>query len=344
MRDFITRLSVTDDDAAGALRVIAHFDSLVDGHATRPAFVRAAAALADCPAGIEDRSRGVVQVFAASGRVLPSSGRRTSQVVLEEGAGLSIWLERDGGSGAYDDLILERCAAGIRRTVTQLSSSERVAGDVRLVVDDDADGALRAEAASRLRLGTSLRVVAGLPVGAASPTRTPPLAARLKASAGPVTIALGDVVPQPQWRLGVGSQVSPEELPRSWSEAIVALHHTADGTPAEPGDTTVRFEDLGALACLVPGSICQVPDLAALARAAEQHTWALPTLDALSRHSSLRQAAGELHLHHSTLQERVVTLHRLLGFDPDSPAGRTRTALALAVRRIERTDRLIGPA
>jgi len=58
MRELIVRLDVVDDDAASALRVIAHFDGLVDERASGPAMVRAAAALAGCPAAWHDSDSG----------------------------------------------------------------------------------------------------------------------------------------------------------------------------------------------------------------------------------------------------------------------------------------------
>ena len=52
MRELIDRLGVADSGAAGALRVIDHFDRLVEAGAAPTALVRAAAALAGCPAGL----------------------------------------------------------------------------------------------------------------------------------------------------------------------------------------------------------------------------------------------------------------------------------------------------
>ena len=49
MRELIDRLGVADSGAAGALRVIDHFDRLVEAGASPTALVRAAAALAGSP-------------------------------------------------------------------------------------------------------------------------------------------------------------------------------------------------------------------------------------------------------------------------------------------------------
>ena len=68
MRELIGRLEVVDDDAASALRVIAHFDGLVNERASAPAMVRAAAALAGCPAAWHDSESGVTRRLDPAGR------------------------------------------------------------------------------------------------------------------------------------------------------------------------------------------------------------------------------------------------------------------------------------
>ncbi|MFI6792096.1 hypothetical protein ACIBG4_32690 [Nonomuraea sp. NPDC050383] len=56
-RKLIARVEVVDDTAS-ALRIIDLFDQLVEPDAVRPAVVRAAAAMAGCPAGLHDAGRG----------------------------------------------------------------------------------------------------------------------------------------------------------------------------------------------------------------------------------------------------------------------------------------------
>jgi DNA-binding PucR family transcriptional regulator len=52
----------------------------------------------------------------------------------------------------------------------------------------------------------------------------------------------------------------------------------------------------------------------------------------------MRQAAVALHVHHSTLQERLTWLEGRLGFPPLGGPGRERLALALSLWRIARSD------
>lgn len=65
--------------------------------------------------------------------------------------------------------------------------------------------------------------------------------------------------------------------------------------------------------------------------------WMLETLVAIAHSTSVRAAATELRVHHSTAQERASRASRMLGWDLDDPAGRFRLQLALVVRRLRAT-------
>jgi hypothetical protein len=73
------------------------------------------------------------------------------------------------------------------------------------------------------------------------------------------------------------------------------------------------------------------PDLAALERVLHRDGRALNLFGSLLATDSLRGAAGELGLHHSTLQARVAELSTELGYDIRRPDGRTRLSLALSL-------------
>ncbi|WP_040697979.1 helix-turn-helix domain-containing protein, partial [Nocardia vinacea] len=68
--------------------------------------------------------------------------------------------------------------------------------------------------------------------------------------------------------------------------------------------------------------------------AAKSAPWVLRTLVEFTSHSSLRLAAAALFVHHSTLQDRLVTIEHELGWSVRDPQGRLRAQLALAVRRL----------
>jgi len=62
----------------------------------------------------------------------------------------------------------------------------------------------------------------------------------------------------------------------------------------------------------------------------------LPTLDAVVLAPSVRTAARQLQVHHSTLQDRIAHAEQLLGWNVREPQGRLRLQLALALRRLHR--------
>nr|WP_276508375.1 helix-turn-helix domain-containing protein [Modestobacter muralis] len=74
-----------------------------------------------------------------------------------------------------------------------------------------------------------------------------------------------------------------------------------------------------------------------MAHAAATGPWVLATLDAVATSSSLRDAARTLHVHHSTLQDRLQHAEAALGWDVHSPAGRLRLQLALVLHRAGRS-------
>ncbi|HEY5881431.1 MAG TPA: helix-turn-helix domain-containing protein [Nakamurella sp.] len=76
--------------------------------------------------------------------------------------------------------------------------------------------------------------------------------------------------------------------------------------------------------------------MSTLERAGSAAPWLLTTLDAVAGAPSLRSAATALHMHHSTLQERIGQAERMIGWAIGDPAGRLRLQLALVLRRLHR--------
>jgi hypothetical protein len=138
-------------------------------------------------------------------------------------------------------------------------------------------------------------------------------------------------------RAGIGPVVPVLKLPSSWADARTALRFTAEGTDLDPGPRTVAYEELGGLALLadvVVPMVKPVPDVKALTLAAATAPWALSTLAAAAELHSLRAAATALRVHHSTLQYRLATLERQLGWTVRDPRGRLRLHLVLVLRRL----------
>ncbi|MFC7728091.1 helix-turn-helix domain-containing protein [Actinomadura keratinilytica] len=117
---------------------------------------------------------------------------------------------------------------------------------------------------------------------------------------------------------------------RSWQQARTALRFT---TPRQP---VVLYDDLGALALLaeIPSDTARAnADVAAISRIAADSD-DLQTLDAYCATGSLRQAAGLLHLHHSSIARRLEQIGKALGIELTQPAGLTRARLALTTWRL----------
>lgn len=179
-----------------------------------------------------------------------------------------------------------------------------------------------------------LHAARGLGLDPAAPARVlAPLDGR------PVVVPAYPDAVLPVGRVGVGPAVPVLELPRSWSEARVALRFSAEGTAQDPGPGVVHADELGGIALLadvvVPGAE-PPPDVQALEAASAAAPWLLGTLHAVASTVSLRAAAAEINVHHSTLQERLAHAEHLLGWPLRTPQGRFRLGLALAMRHLAR--------
>jgi hypothetical protein len=328
MRDLTVRLDALDPDAGAALRVIAYFDDLMAHEAGLQSIVRAAAVLAACPAGLVVRTPGIrVRVDAAG--VAGSPGQRDPVwpwVSVGAGDG-ELWLERNDDRHPVDDMVLERAAAAaasvLHRTRRRSAAHAQDQACVEVLLDPEAAAEERAAAARRLGLSQTGRARA------------------VAVQGGPVLIVPADAPESGDRRAGIGPTVTLDGLPESGAAARLALRLTAEGTSDDPGPRIVRAEQAGGLLVLasaVGPDTPRHPDVLALDRAAGAAPWLLSTLDAVADAPSLRSAATALHVHHSTLQERIAHAERMLGWSIGDPAGRLRLTLALTLRRLHRTS------
>jgi hypothetical protein len=361
VKGLLLRLSAVDADAEAAVRVIAYFDALVERGATPVELVRATAALAECPAGMDrtgteplgfrpDGSPAGEVVATGSVEIGPAAGR--------------VWLARDGGPGPLDDLVLERLAISARLlAVPQRRTPAPDLADpglVELVLAEREAPEDRARALRLLGLDTevpvrALAIAADGDPGAAAValvTRGRPVrAARVAVIGGRAAMLLqphesaATVVADLRAafaerareraaalavRVGVGRPVPGLEARTSWMQAKLALRFaTAD-------DAIIDHAELGSLALLgelAPERLRVQPDVAALD--------ALPAtdvvaLEAFCRTGSLRKAAALLHLHHSSVADRLARVEHELGWRLDEPGDRFRARFALLARRLGR--------
>ncbi|WP_405930674.1 helix-turn-helix domain-containing protein [Streptomyces sp. NBC_00827] len=242
----------------------------------------------------------------------------------------ALWLETPGPPDGVRAMILERAAGAVRAVLERTRGWAPAAASapdpalVEVVLDASAPRATRMHAAAQLGL------------------RQGQLVRALALYGGGAEIVTAGRPGNEARRAGVGPAVEPDGLPRSWAAARTALRLTAEGTAHDPGPRTVYADELGGLVLLadaVGPDTPPVPDELAVERAVAEAPWAAATLHAVSASPSLRAAAAELTVHHSTLQERLVQTEHVLGWDVHSPQGRLRLQLALAIRKLRRSAR-----
>jgi hypothetical protein len=375
MKELVGRLTALDPDAGAAVQVIAYFDRLAEARAGLESLVRGAAVLAGVPARLVDADRRVrVRVEADGTRrdSAPPPDPRWPSAALTPDGPPALWLERDGAAPSVVDAVILERAAGVARLVLDRTRGRAPLDDPALVetlLDATAPEAARLHAARRLGLdpGTAARalatpggrprvvaanvepygtrrpadrggpgLVAPAPPGRHSPAVPAPPGAH--ESEAPEDRA-GDAAEALTARTGVGPAVPVLELPRSWAAARTALRFTADGTAQDPGPRVMYADELGGIALLAdlvaPGAE-PPPDVRTVEAAAADAPWLLATLHAVTATASLRAAAAEANVHHSTLQDRLTHAEHLLGWPVRTPQGRLRLHLALTMRRLAR--------
>ncbi|WP_313896110.1 helix-turn-helix domain-containing protein [Streptomyces sp. YIM 98790] len=354
MKGLLLRLSSIDADAAAAVRVIAHFQALLDCRVTPAALVRSTAGLAECPAGLE-LADGRTFRCGPDGVALTGPPEHVSGRVALRPAG-RVWLERPGAERPLDELVLEWLAIAAR-TMEQPSMVADPAL-VELVLSRREAIADRARALRLLGLAPELplRVVV-----VTDEAREPDVAALalLGRSAVPGTVRVARVgtlgavlvqhgttaasplaelraVARESVRVGIGAAAGGLRAHESWEQARVALRFTTAGPP---DDAVAGHDELGAVTLLAeipPDRLRRLPDTEALEAlaAAEGGRMQLAALAAFCRTGSLRLAAAELHLHHSSVAARLAHVEGALGWRLRDPGDRFRAQLALYARRL----------
>ncbi|MFI1856162.1 PucR family transcriptional regulator [Streptomyces sp. NPDC020480] len=137
-------------------------------------------------------------------------------------------------------------------------------------------------------------------------------------------------------RVGVGGLVPAPAARDSWAQARTALRFAVAGTPRE---AVADHDALGPVALLadIPAErLGALPEARQLDTLAAQPNGCLTiaALAAFCRTGSLRQAAAELHLHHSSVAARLAHVEAALGWRLRDPEHRFRAQLALYARQL----------
>lgn len=340
VQELLGRMETLDPDASHGLRVIACFDELVLGNVGTRALLSAAAALAGCPAGFHQDHPQLQMRVTNSGDLLLPAPPPSESVYID---GQVTWLEREGGQGPHDAIILERLALALRirhgRGRAALADRRHMA----VLLDESVPAAARREAGSALGLRLDRQhsvVVAPLfahwtfhPVVPEDVLPSPygPLHVLLV----PVSAGMPGAAPS-----GTSAPTDIDDLPRAVRMATTALRLWDDSC----GSTSHvdRFGGLVELLADLPDSTA-TGDLERLEKVVT-HNWGSITLEALVQAASVRHAARLAGVHHSTMHERVEEVTSALGFDPLAGYGRARLGVAWLRWRLQHSRVLDLPA
>jgi hypothetical protein len=338
VRELITKLTVTDADAASALRVISHFDSLLEQRASISALIRAAAVLADTVAGYRDLSRERSIRVDSQGRGLPTALDRAIPPgsALWESHGTSIWLEREGSEGPLDGLVLERCGRSVRVVLQSADDASPTSRAIRAACDPSTRSDDRQVALRTLSL-VGETVVAVQHADSADPhfpVGTVVAGNRVTIVNRAFPLALDPTVPSGLARADVA-----DDIPSALSHAVQALRFASSRLEEPPH---IWAEDLGSLVDLgarIDGATAAaMSDVRRIERLRSERPWVTGLLHAYLSHASLREVARTQHLHHSTLGQRITWLEGRLGYSLRDPAGFARATTGLQMWRLADFD------
>jgi hypothetical protein len=358
----LKRISAEGSEAENALRVIAFFDELVGNHSPLDALVRSTARLIGAPAGFESRCGGSSWSFDAIGRPYVNSvptGARSERIFVERGFSGVAWILPETSNYALADLVLERMALSAAIVLGRDTGEGALAAETSLsrLLDrrnSDDDRKLDAQLLG-FRSNWVVRVVAAKPQDAATTDVITQLSAFSRSVGARATAPIvdGDLyiamlhdngqfsfdgfAPN-RCQIAIGSSESVENAYLSLECARLALRLCS----AEIGPNRVDYATLGPLrfvAAVPPSEAGHDETVRQLSALLETETGRaeLLALDAFCRHTSLRNAAAELNLHHSSLAYRLDNVARKLDREVSDPTERFSLALSLQLLRVARS-------
>ncbi|MEV0063447.1 helix-turn-helix domain-containing protein [Nocardia sp. NPDC050718] len=370
-------MGATDPEPPGAaefaddlLRVVEYFDGFAESDANADTVIRAAAVLAECPAGARWPSGTTIR-YDAAGRLLAAAAPPPAAFGVDP----VVWLERAGDARPLDAVLVARMRHCLRVTSRRGAAGPTGLADPALLEVVLSEEQRRADRVRAMRLlgvdpARPLCLLAISGPGAADAVRI--IGARVpvvrSTILGTVTAVLlqdgsscrelSDVLnaavvqafpasrrgADGPW-VGMGERLPALAAATSWEQARRALRFASS---TWHGRRVIAFERLGSLALLgelpVP-KLLGAPDVMRLDEfaATEAGALAVDTLEAFCLFGSLRRTADELHLHHSTVAARIAQVEAAMGWDVGESLDRFMATLALMMRRIALSAAELSP-
>jgi hypothetical protein len=313
MRDLLARLAQNDEEASAALRVLDYFDALDSSSAGPEAYLRGAAGLTSCGAGMILQGRSLALRIGGAGDRLPTDrgfapSNEWVQRTLTSSTPDVVWLESVEHT-TFHDLVLERVAQGVQRWVGRMEAMvPEPAQAWAALLNDPVPEERRQQlfAALRLDLSQTYQVVAHVPAEPSDSLHayTMVQGVQVVATIRPAPVRMELEVGGRQ-RFGVGPAVEVSRLLDSWERAVVVLRLARQGE-ALPWDQLVVLGPLFLKADTA--DILAEPIVAAIE--AGNLPWLDQTVTAVTQTGSVRGAADLLGLHHSTVQKRIDRLQQ----------------------------------
>lgn len=313
MRDLLARLAQNDEGASSALRVLEYFDALDSNSVGPEAYLRGAAGLSSCSAGMILRERRLTVRIGRSGERLPADkdfpvdeGWLRSPVAGSSG-GL-VWIETSSPE-TFHELIIERVAAGVERWIGRMEGLVPDPGQAwSILLNDPVPDERRLQLFSALKLDPAgqYQVVAEVPATRGDGLRAVTQVQGVEVSAviQPAPFAMELEVGY-RARFGIGPAVRVGGLLDSWERAVVVLRLARQGE-------SLPWDQLGVLGPLFlhadPAELLSERIVEAIDSG--NMPWLDQTVTAVTQTGSVRGAADLLHLHHSTVQKRIDKLQQ----------------------------------
>ncbi|MCF1592570.1 helix-turn-helix domain-containing protein [Streptomyces muensis] len=297
--------------------------------------MRGAAVFAGCPAGLVHPRHQICIRVDEQGR--PARQPRIAEEVndwpcqpLDDESDGFVWIERSGEAAMHDALLLERLAASAHLTIERagpLALDDASAVEILLAAASTSDARRKALRRLQLREESQVYVMASDSDDADALSRRSAVVDTLVGPVRASVVVTGDTVARTRW--GSGPEVMAVDTAKSWRKALCALRLTSRLQPRLQWGTVSSF---GPLVDAIDNSDEPPPDVL-LIESADREPWVLDTLEAVAVTDTHRGAAALLGLHHSTVQSRLSHLEEALDLKIDSPTGRTRILMALALHR-----------